>query len=66
MAEQLYTLAEAEVILRQQMVQQMCLVGVTAPGHLVQETVTRDVTGAITAWSLRCGRCGADFLPSWP
>lgn len=64
--EPVYTLAEAEVILRERLRQDMCMTGAGAPGHLVRESVVRNSEGVIVMWNMGCERCGAQFLPSWP
>lgn len=66
MAEQMYTLAEAEAILARRMREKMCMDGPGAPGHMVQEYLTRGPAEEILVWGLGCNRCGAKFLPSWP
>lgn len=64
--EQMYTLAEAEVLLRARMRQDMCMAGAGAPGHMVVESLVRNGSNEITAWSLGCQRCGAAFVASFP
>lgn len=64
--EQLYTLAEAELLLREALRRDMCMSGAGAPGHMVRETVTRNGADEISAWSLSCQRCGAAFVATYP
>lgn len=64
--ETLYTLAEAEAILRERLKQDMCMLGVAAPGHLVEEYVSRNSFGEIIVWNLGCKRCGAVFTATYP
>lgn len=66
MAEELYTLEQAEAILTRRMREKMCVDGPGAPGHMVQEYITRGTADEIIIWGLGCNRCGAKFLPSWP
>lgn len=61
-----YTLAEAEVLLREKMRRDSCLVGPGAPGHDVQEYVTRNFRDEICLWSMGCRRCGAWFEARYP
>lgn len=64
--EPVYTLAEAERILRPRFTRDRCMLGPGAPGHLIQEHVTRNAVGEIMMWSLGCQRCGAVFEATYP
>ena len=57
----LYTLAEAEELLKPQFTRDRCMKGPGAPGHMVEEVLQRNAATEIVVWALFCPRCDAHF-----